>query len=67
MLILGIDAAAVETDLIGGRLGCPGCTSVLRPWGHGVEREVRLLGGSERRRLRRSICGGLRRDARSGP
>lgn len=56
MLIVGIDAAAVEMDLIGGRLGCPACGSVLRPWGHGVEREVRLSGGSERRRLRRSIC-----------
>jgi len=56
VLIVGIDAAAVEMDLIGGHLGCPACGSVLRPWGHGVEREVRLLGGSERRRLRRSIC-----------
>ena len=56
MLIVGIDAAAVEIDLIGGRLGCPACGSVLGPWGHGIEREVRLLGGSERRRLRRSIC-----------
>ncbi len=57
MLIVGIDAAAVEVDLVGGRLGCPACGSVLRPWGHGVEREVRLLDRSERRRLRRSICG----------
>lgn len=57
MLIVGIDAAAVEMDLIGGRLGCPACGSVLRPWGHGVEREVRLLGGSDRRRFRRSMCG----------
>jgi len=56
VLIVGIDTAAVETDLIGGRLGCPDCTSGLRPWGHGVEREVRLLGRIERRRLRRSIC-----------
>lgn len=56
MLIVGIDAAAVEVDLVGGRLGCPACGWVLRPWGHGVEREVRLLGGSERRRFRRSIC-----------
>ena len=56
MLIVGIDTAAVETDLIGGRLGCPACGSALRPWGHGVEREVRLLGRIERRRLRRSIC-----------
>ena len=56
MLIVGIDAAAVEADLRGGRLGCPGCGSGLRPWGHGVEREVRLRFGSERRRFRRSVC-----------
>lgn len=56
MLIVGIDAAAVEVDLVGGQLGCPACGSVLRPWGHGVEREVRLLDRSERRRFRRSIC-----------
>ncbi len=58
MLIVGIDAAAVETDLVGGRLACPGCGLGLRPWGHGVEREVRLRVGSERRRFRRSLCRG---------
>lgn len=56
MLIVGIDVAAVEADLRGGRLGCPSCGSSLRPWGHGVEREVRFRAGTERRRLRRSIC-----------
>jgi len=56
VLIVGIDGAAVETDLRGGRLGCPACGSGLRPWGHGVEREVRLRFGSERRRFRRSMC-----------
>jgi Homeodomain-like domain len=56
VLIVGIDPAAVEVDLVGGRLGCPGCGSVLRPWGHGVEREVRFLDRVERRRLRRSMC-----------
>lgn len=56
MLIVGIDAAAVEADLRGGRLGCPSCGSGLRPWGHSVEREVRLRHRSERRCLRRSIC-----------
>lgn len=56
MLIVGIDAAAVEADLRGGRLGCPRCGSGLRPWGHGVEREVRFRLGSEPRRFRRSIC-----------
>lgn len=57
MLIVGIDGAAVEADLRGGRVCCPGCGSGLGPWGHGVEREVRLRFGSERRRFRRSICG----------
>ena len=28
----------------------------LRPWGHGADREVRLLEGVERRRFRRSVC-----------
>jgi hypothetical protein len=56
VLIVGIDAAAVDTNLIGGRFSCPACGSVLRPWGHSVEREVRLLDRNERRRFRRSIC-----------
>ncbi len=56
MLIVGTDETAVEADLIGGRIGCPDCEVGLRPWGHGVEREVRLLGHIERRRLRRSMC-----------
>jgi hypothetical protein len=56
VLIVGTDEAAVEADLIGGRILCPDCGRGLRPWGHGVEREVRLIGRSERRRLRRSIC-----------
>ena len=57
MLIVGTDKAAVEADLIGGRLGCPNCQFGLRPWGHGVEREVRRpRAHSERRCLRRSIC-----------
>ena len=56
MIIVGIESAAVEKDLLGGRLGCPCCGSALRPFGHGIEREVRLFHRSERRRLRRSIC-----------
>lgn len=58
MIIVGIDAAAVETGLMGGRLACPTCGRGLRPWGYGVEREVRLRVGIERRRFRRSICRG---------
>ena len=56
MLIVGIDETAVEADLMGGRIGCPDCERGLRPWGHGIEREVRLIERTERRRLRRSIC-----------
>jgi hypothetical protein len=56
VLIVGIDETAVEADLMGGRIGCPDCERGLRPWGHGIEREVRLIERTERRRLRRSIC-----------
>jgi len=56
VLIVRTEAAAVEADLMAGRLTCPNCSCRLRPWGHGVEREVRLLACSEQRRLRRSIC-----------
>jgi hypothetical protein len=48
--------AAVEADLACGGLACPVCGSGLRPWGHGVEREVRLRVGIERRCLRRAMC-----------
>jgi hypothetical protein len=56
VLIVGTDPTIVETELLAGLLACPGCSLALRPWGHGIEREVRLLGGIERRRPRRSIC-----------
>ena len=60
MLIVGIDAAVVEADLVGGVLACPACGARLRPWGHAIDREIRLGAGSERRRFRRSICAGCR-------
>jgi hypothetical protein len=56
VLIVGTDEAAVEANLTGGRICCPGCRAALRPWGHSVEREVRLVDQAERRRPRRSIC-----------
>ncbi len=56
MLIVGIDEAAVEADLMEGRICCPGCEAGLRPWGHGTVREVRLFDRAQRRRPRRSIC-----------
>ncbi len=56
MIIVGTDEAAVEADLRSGRLSCPNCGSGLRPWGHGIERDVRSVEATERRRFRRSIC-----------
>jgi transposase-like protein len=56
VIIVGTDEAAVDTDLADGRLSCPNCGSGLRPWGYGIERDVRLVERTERRRFRRSIC-----------
>ena len=56
MLIVGTDEAAVEAALVNSRLNCPNCGSKLRPWGYGVERDVRSVERTERRRFRRSIC-----------
>jgi len=56
VIIVGTDEAAVEAALVHGRLNCPNCGSGLRPWGHGIEQDVRLVEGTERRRFRRSIC-----------
>jgi transposase-like protein len=58
VIIVGIDPCAVEADLLARRLACPNCASGLRPWGHGIEREVRLVGAVTRRRPRRAICSG---------
>ena len=33
VLIVGMDAAAVEADLGAGGVRCPGCGAGLRPWG----------------------------------
>lgn len=56
MLIVDSDEEAVERDLLGGRLACPLCGGVLRPWGHGVERVLRRREGELRWRPRRAIC-----------
>jgi len=56
VIIVGTDEAAVERDLLNGILICPNCESRLRPWGHGIERDVRMPQRTERRRFRRSIC-----------
>lgn len=62
MLTVGNDEAAVERQLAGGQLECPGCGGQLAGWGHGRDREIRLGGGARwRLRPRRAMCGGCRR------
>lgn len=58
MYIVGTDPAAVETDLLAGRLKCPACGSVLRPWGHARKRILHRLATKEWLRPRRGICAG---------
>jgi hypothetical protein len=59
--IVESNQAAVETELVSGRLACPSCAGGLGPWGHGRERAIRLHGGAEERiRPRRSRCRGCR-------
>ncbi|MFN2506319.1 MAG: hypothetical protein ABR540_19240 [Acidimicrobiales bacterium] len=58
VIIVGTDPAAVETDLIAGRLACADCGAVLRPWGHARTRELCHLSTSEWLRPRRGICAG---------
>jgi len=62
-VLLCADAAAASADLAGGLMACPSCRSGhLRPWGHGRERAVRLLGGrTARLRPQRGRCGSCRR------
>jgi hypothetical protein len=49
-VLLCADAAAASADLAGGLLACPSCgTGQLTRWGHGREREIRLLDGATAR------------------
>lgn len=58
MLIVGVAPAVVENDLVHGRLACPPCGEMLRPWGHARRRELRGRSGKHERTPRRSICAG---------
>jgi len=58
VLIVGNDPAAVEADLLGGRLACPRCGGVLRRWGHARKRILHRLTTKEWLRPRRGICAG---------
>lgn len=59
-MTVGLNGAAVESDLCAGLLGCPvvGCGAVLGPWGWARERIVR---GAGRLRPRRGRCRGCGR------
>jgi hypothetical protein len=58
-MTVGLNGAAVESDLCAGRLGCPvvGCSGVLGPWGSARERVVRGAGRLLPRRGRCRGCG----------
>lgn len=62
MLTVFPDAVAVEADLAGGRLECPGCGGRLRPWGWARARRIRDGAGPDHRlvqvRPRRTRCTG---------
>lgn len=58
VLIVRTNPAAVETELLAGRLACSGCGGVLRPWGHARKRILHRLKSNEWLRPRRCICAG---------
>ena len=58
MLIVGAEQVRVESELVGGLLGCPSCRGVLGPWGHARERVLRCLAGDRWLRPRRARCRG---------
>ena len=57
MVTVEADHARVESRLVGGLLGCPDCSGVLRPWGWARSRRVRGVGSL---RPRRGRCPGCR-------
>jgi len=56
VLMVGTVPDVVERGLREGRLVCPGCRGVLRPWGHARPRALRGRTGPLRLRPRRSRC-----------
>ncbi len=55
------DLVEVERLLTGDQLGCPICSGVLAPWGHGRARQIRGSGGlTSWLQPRRSRCGDCR-------
>lgn len=58
VLIVSSSEGVVEDDLSQGKLLCPNCNGVLRPWGSSRDRVVRLKVGVDRIAPRRSRCSG---------
>jgi Domain of unknown function (DUF6431) len=61
VLTVEVDAGRVEAGLVAGRLGCPGCGDVLRPWGWARRRVLRGDSSPVVVRPRRARCGGCGR------
>ena len=60
MLIVCVEQARVEAELVGGLLACPSCRGTLGPWGWPRERVTRRFWGDWRWRPRRARCRGCR-------
>lgn len=58
MLMVCVEQARVEAELVGGLLGCPSCRAVLGPWGYARERVLRCSAGDWLLRPRRARCRG---------
>ena len=56
VLMVGTEPDVVERGLREGRLACPTCRGVLRPWGHARGRVLRFRAELLRLRPRRSRC-----------
>ena len=58
MLIVCVEQALVEAELVGGLLGCPSCQGTLGPWGYARERVLRCAAEDRLLRPRRARCRG---------
>ena len=58
MLMVCVEQALVEAELVAGGLSCPSCRGVLGPWGHARERVLRCSFGDRFLRPRRGRCRG---------
>ena len=56
MLMVCAEQARVESELVGGRLGCPSCEGVLGPWGYARARILRCSSGDRLLVPRRARC-----------